>query len=348
MSNTKVAVLCLSHHQGGMELDALRHTSLFNKHGIDSILICKKNTFLQKKAEEQRVEHFSIAFRSKLSLHLIKELKRIIVEEKITTLVFLGASEIKSIYFAVKGTNCKVIVRHGTTKSTSKKDFLHKLFYSCVSNYVAISEHLHQNVLDILPANKNQVITIYPSVNQTAISDDTPKVPSFIFVGRAESGKGIFDAVEALSSADIPNENKKLTIVGPYEVNVRQELSELVQDKGIELNFIGFTDNVASYYRENAFFLFPSYGEGFGNVVLEAMSHGLTCITYNNTIFPEFLTLGFSDFYQAEDRDIIDLARKIEQATKDFKVPKDNPHKKALKSNFSETISIARWKEIII
>ncbi|MDG3086918.1 glycosyltransferase family 4 protein [Vibrio hannami] len=348
MSNTKVAILCLSHHKGGMELDAIRHTKLFKKHGIDALLICKSDTFLEEKAKTQNVEHFSIAFRSKLSLNLIRELRSVIKKEQITTLVFFGASEIKSIYFAVKGTNCKVIVRHGTTKSTSKKDFLHRIFYSCVSNYVAISEHLHRNALAILPATSSQTVTIYPSIDTTSIYPNAPKSPTFVFVGRVERGKGIYDAVTALSNANIPEENKKLTIVGPYNNNVKNELLDLVRDNRVELVFTGYTDNVSQHYIENAFFLFPSYGEGFGNVMLEAMNYGLACITYNNTIFPEFMALGFEDLYQAQDKNIIDLADKIELATSNFIVSKENTHKDILLSNFSEATCISKWKEILL
>lgn len=50
-------------------------------------------------------------------------------------------------------------------------------------------------------------------------------------------------------------------------------------------------------------FLFPSYGEGFGNAFIEAISFGCKAISYDNTTFKEFKELGF-DFNIVENKNI--------------------------------------------
>ncbi len=313
--NSKIAVLCLSHFRGGMELDALKQTKLFRAHDIDAMLICRESTFLEQVAKEQDIPVQSIKFKSKLSISLIRGLRKAIQEHDIDTLIFFGASEIKSIYFAVMGLNCRVIVRHGTTKSSSKKDPIHRLFYSCVSDYVGISQHLSKNILKILPSNENNVHTIYNSlaVDGTEYNKNAPL--TFLHVGRVEEGKGVLDAVKALCNANIPSDSKVITYVGDVDKSqIKEEVEEIAEKSDVKVIFKGFCSNVTPFYKENSFLLFPSYGEGLPNVMLEAISKGLSCITYDNTVFPEFSHLGFQGVYSAADKDIDALALMIEKA----------------------------------
>ncbi|MBA5762815.1 glycosyltransferase [Vibrio sp. 404] len=347
VKQAKTAILCLSHFEGGMELDAIKQTKLFKKNGIDTILICRKSTFLEEKAQLEGLEPNSIAFKSKLSYALIKGLRNIIKEHNITTIIFFGASEIKSIYFAVKGIDCKVIVRHGTTKSSSKKDFIHKIFYSCVSKHVAISEHLRKNVLDIIPCNKEQVLTIYNTVGSASPVETRPKEMSFLHVGRVERGKGVYDAIEALSIANIPNSLKKITFVGRASEQDKSKLVDIAKKNHISVSFSGFVSNTEDYYSKNKFLLFPSYGEGLPNVILESLKYGLTCITYNNTVFPEFKSIGFANFYIADNMNTYDLAKKIESAINEDQDNEINPHTTLFKAQFNEETFISRWKNII-
>ena len=74
-----------------------------------------------------------------------------------------------------------------------------------------------------------------------------------------------------------------------------------------KIKFHGHVNNVSDYFKQADIFLYPSYGEGFANVLAEAMGHGLRAITYNNTVFPEYLKMGFK-LTIVEDRDITALS----------------------------------------
>ena len=56
--------------------------------------------------------------------------------------------------------------------------------------------------------------------------------------------------------------------------------------------------------------LFPSYGEGMANAFIEALHFDLPCLAYNNTVFPEFIEMGFR-ITLAEDRDVEDLSAQL-------------------------------------
>lgn len=345
---TVTAVLCLSHFEGGMELDSIKQTALFNQCGLDSVLICRKNTFLEKMAKKEPFPTFTIDFTTKLSWSLIRGLRKLIKEKNISTLIFFGTSEIKSIYFAVKGLNCRVIVRHGTTMSSPKTDPIHSLFYSCVSDFVCISRHLHHNALDIFPCNEKQVHTIYNSIHTKVRYDKRPASKTFLHVGRVEESKGVYDAIEAIGLANIPTPYKKITFVGKEtHPETKNKLTTLADKFGVIVEFTGFQKDPTQHYMSNRYFIFPSYGEGLGNVILEALLHGMICITYKNTVFPELKGLGFEQFYMAENQNPKDLSAKIESCVAND-ISDDAREQSALfDSNFSDERHIMDWKELL-
>ncbi|MGP3535733.1 glycosyltransferase family 4 protein [Microbacterium sp. RD1] len=100
----------------------------------------------------------------------------------------------------------------------------------------------------------------------------------FLFVGRVIRTKGVRDAIRAL--ALLPPGTAALDIVGDgYD---REGCQQLVAELGLggAVRFHGHVahDEVADFYRDADVFLFPSYREAGGIVVLEAMSYGLPLI----------------------------------------------------------------------
>jgi glycosyltransferase involved in cell wall biosynthesis len=96
----------------------------------------------------------------------------------------------------------------------------------------------------------------------------------FVFVGRLVGDKGINELIKAFSAFN-KNENQqhsKLLLVGPLE----QDLDPLSPDtlKEIETNrdiiSVGFQKDVRPYFAISDALVFPSYREGFPNVVMQA------------------------------------------------------------------------------
>lgn len=96
----------------------------------------------------------------------------------------------------------------------------------------------------------------------------------FIFVGRLVGDKGINELVKAFSDLQKKEnqQHSKLLLVGPLE----QELDPLHSDtlKEIEDNpyiiSVGFQKDVRPYFAISDALVFPSYREGFPNVVMQA------------------------------------------------------------------------------
>lgn len=106
------------------------------------------------------------------------------------------------------------------------------------------------------------------------------KLFTFIFVGRIVGDKGINELVAAFVKLNQVYPHIRLVLVGPYEEKldpVSPETKRLIDTcKAIEA--AGGQKDVRPFYEQGDVFVFPSYREGFPNVVLEAGAMELSCI----------------------------------------------------------------------
>jgi glycosyltransferase involved in cell wall biosynthesis len=101
----------------------------------------------------------------------------------------------------------------------------------------------------------------------------------FIFVGRLVTDKGINELVEAFIKFNY-SKNSKLILVGDYEHNedpLNTRTLEIIKSN-IDIIFVGYKKDVRPYFAISDCFVFPSYREGFPNVVMQAGAMGLPCI----------------------------------------------------------------------
>lgn len=100
----------------------------------------------------------------------------------------------------------------------------------------------------------------------------------FIFIGRLVKDKGIDELVSAFKN--LPSENVKLLLVGPFESQLdplrKETLKEIKQNPRIIA--VGFQEDVRPYFGIANALSFPSYREGFPNVVMQAGAMDLPSI----------------------------------------------------------------------
>jgi glycosyltransferase involved in cell wall biosynthesis len=104
----------------------------------------------------------------------------------------------------------------------------------------------------------------------------------FVFVGRLVGDKGINELVTAFNNLKINPIliNVQLLLVGPYE----HELDPLKQStldaiyENPNIITTGFQDDIRPFLAISDVFVFPSYREGFPNVVMQAGAMGLPSI----------------------------------------------------------------------
>ena len=111
-----------------------------------------------------------------------------------------------------------------------------------------------------------------------------------LFVGSSDKRKNLLGCLEAYAKLDSSLFPHHLVIVGPKQ-RVHEKIQQIVQQLQLEnrVHFTGYVaaDDLASVYSGADLFLFPSFYEGFGLPVLEAMACGTPVICSNVSSLPE-------------------------------------------------------------
>ena len=196
-----VAIMCFSSGCGGMERSAVR-LAQFLSAVTKVVLVCKKKSFTEKLYQDEGSEFSceTVNFRSRLfSPAMLFKAREVIDKYGIENVIFFGASELKTLHFYFLGEDIYHIVWHGTTKSKPKRDFIHRLIYSDVNYHVALSSHLRNDVMNIVPImSANKYLLIRPSFDFEASSHDSGAgnaAINIVHVGRIAKGKGRVDKV---------------------------------------------------------------------------------------------------------------------------------------------------------
>jgi len=121
------------------------------------------------------------------------------------------------------------------------------------------------------------------STSSTPSSSSTAEGITFLFVGRLVGDKGINELVHAFVRIYNDNPDIKLFLVGPKESELdplATETTNLIENcSGISA--VGNQLDVRPWMEQADVLVFPSYREGFPNVVLEAGAMDLPCIVTN-------------------------------------------------------------------
>jgi glycosyltransferase involved in cell wall biosynthesis len=102
----------------------------------------------------------------------------------------------------------------------------------------------------------------------------------FVFVGRMVGDKGLNELIAAFPTIHEKNPNAHLLLVGNFERELDPLLSqtEEVISNHPNIHAVGFKSNVKDYFAISDALVFPSYREGFPNVVMQAGAMGLPSI----------------------------------------------------------------------
>lgn len=119
-----------------------------------------------------------------------------------------------------------------------------------------------------------------PEVMKEASGIRQDGVFTFIFIGRIVRDKGINELVKAFARLNNEISATRLILVGSYEQNLDpvlpETLAEIERNQAIEA--VGSQKDVRPWLAASDALVFPSYREGFPNVVIEAGAMGLPSI----------------------------------------------------------------------
>ena len=133
-------------------------------------------------------------------------------------------------------------------------------------------------------------------------------------VGVIQTRKNTLNMLKALKTLPA---NYKLVLTGGDGYGA-EAIHDFIRTEslGDRVKLLGFIDDaqLARLYQAASVFLFPSFEEGFGIPVLEAMSHGVPVVTSNVSSMPE---VGGEAALYVDPHNPTDIAQKVVQAVDD-------------------------------
>ena len=102
----------------------------------------------------------------------------------------------------------------------------------------------------------------------------------FLFIGRLVGDKGVNELVAAFEQLANKIPNAKLLLVGPQEptLDPLKQVTIASIEKNPKIVSTAYQQDVRPFLKMAQVFVFPSYREGFPNVVLQAGAMGIPCI----------------------------------------------------------------------
>ncbi len=101
----------------------------------------------------------------------------------------------------------------------------------------------------------------------------------FLYIGRLVSHKGMTELIAAFTAINKKYSETRLLLVGDFEKDLDPlSFTTLKLLENSSIIHLGFQNDVRGYLEIADVFVFPSYREGFPNVVLQACAFNLPCI----------------------------------------------------------------------
>ena len=197
-------------------------------------------------------------------------------------------------------------------------DLLRKMFlkqqskiWKTADNVIVISESIKDWLKQLNPSINPIIIPYGIEVLQMS-NDDKFKTNTLGYLGKLNKNKGIEDLIDVYATLlKKENFNKlepNLLVGGVGSENYLKSINNRISNKNIQ--FLGYVEDRYSFFNSIEIFIFPSYSEGLGLVLLEAMSHGVLCITRDVAPMNSIITNRENGFLFKDNSELIEIIEK--------------------------------------
>ncbi|SHO80465.1 Glycosyl transferase, group 1 [hydrothermal vent metagenome] len=186
-----------------------------------------------------------------------------------------------------------------------------------------------EEILDRLDFDKSKIRVIYHGIEHNIFKvkesiDLDIKLPSkFIFsVGSIEPRKNLLGLLKAYDNFSNNFKDEYKLVLAGFKGWENSEVMEIIDENRDNIEYLGFVsdDELASLYNLASLFIFPSFYEGFGLPVLEAMACGTPVVCSDSSSLPE---VGGDAVIYCNPHSIDDIKEKIEFVLNDTNLQKN-------------------------
>lgn len=188
-------------------------------------------------------------------------------------------------------------------------NFLYKIYFRGLI-VILLSELLYEDVRKYVPRNRIRVcpngVPQIPKVNKIIIHKSNElnrsNILHILFLSNMMEEKGVWVLLKACKILKEKKVNFRCTFVGDWNDISEKEFIDRVNDDGLSefVSAVGavYGDEKDVYWNNTDVFVFPTFyhNECFPLVLLEAMQHGLPCISTDEGAIPDIIDDGVTGF----------------------------------------------------
>lgn len=296
----KILKVCTSRSWGGMELNMALMCEKLRARGHEVVPVCHSDSPIEKRLRANGFEPIQLDLKSYFHPFKIFKLARYIHKLNVDLIHADYSRDLWTIVPAMRLSKKMplILLKHiGTQKP--KKDFLHTWIYSHVDYIIAISNVIKKNIIETHPVPAEKVGVLYHGVDfkrfrysektrqkvraEFGLQDDEILIG---IIGRLQFSKGYPEFLEMAKRIMVDFPKSRFMIVGEATRGENKEadliISQIEQMKQPEKIIVtGFRDDIPELLAAMDLFVFPSYAEAFGLVLIEAMSMHLPVVSSN-------------------------------------------------------------------
>jgi glycosyltransferase involved in cell wall biosynthesis len=278
----KIVICDLGRFFRGGQRQTFNLASALKKNGLQVIVLCRADGILSDWCRRKDIDVYRATYRPVFLLHDAFNIAAYLKKDKFE--VFHASdshSHTLGLFVKYFYQHIRLVVTARTCMG--KTGFFSEVFKygsTAVDSYIAISEAVAANLVD--RGVKRARIEVIPSSIDREYFTSTGKTDKSVFtIGAAcslETGKGVDVILKALAQIRDKLDDFRFVVAGfgPQRSRFEQMAADLgLRDK---VEFRGFVENMAEFYRDLNLYILASRSEGLGSSLLEAGACGAALI----------------------------------------------------------------------